>query len=162
MSPLLLLFAWVAPTQAATDEVAFRTIAFGSSRQIKDGGAVVMRDAKALAVYRRRMGTDDHAEPKIDWAREEIVALHAAGVGYGASSIQVVKVRKKADGGLEVEAALDRGSRPATPTPGVTPLLRKEGIYTLIAVPPSRGAITLRVVDPPASSGDRPGTPDSR
>lgn len=146
--------------QASSIEVPFRTLSFGKNPQIKDGGAVVMRSSDSYDAYRKLMNTTEGKKPVVDWGKEQIVALHAVGImGYGPSSIHVVKVLKAPNGSLEINAALDAGNRPATPTPGVVKVLKKEGIYTLIVVPVSKGEVKLRLVDPPASSGDRSGTP---
>ena len=160
MSPIL---AMLLVAQTPTNEVPFRTLAFGSSSQIKEGGAIVMRDAASFEAYRKRMGLDDAKKPKVDWGKEQAVAIHAEGTtGYFSASIHVVKVRKEKDGSLVVDVALDRGNRPATPLPGVTRLPKKDGLYTLIVVPPAKGEVRLRVVAQPASSGDRSDTPGRR
>lgn len=143
-------------------EVAFRTIGIGSNGAIKDGGAVVLRTAAEFDEYRAKMKIEGSKKPKIRWGTEQVIALHAAGVGYGLSSLNVRKVRKKADGSMEVEATVDKGSLPPVPTPGVIPVLRKEGIYAIIVTPPSKGAITLRIVDPPRERSDTSGRNGSR
>jgi len=160
MTAFLLGLVLAMPAQAQTVEVnvPFRSVGFGKNGKIKDGGAVVMRDAKALESYRRMMGTASAKTPVVDWTKEEIVALHTAGVGYGGASLQVSKVRRSASGGYDVEAFLDMGNQPATPTPGVTPVLRREGIYALVVLPKSKGEVTLKVVDPPRDRGDKSGT----
>lgn len=157
MSPVIAAFALLAQTPTPTVEVPFRTVAFGANGQIKDGGAVVIRDAKEFDAYRKKMNLSEGKKPKIDWGKEQIVSLHAAGVGYGGSSLQVSKVWQKADGTLEVEAFLEQGNRPAVPTPGVTQVLRKEGIYVMIVVPPAKGEVALKVIDPPRDRGDKSG-----
>ena len=156
MLPTLLAFATFRQTTPPV-EVHFRTIAFGSNGKIKDGGALVLRDQKAFNAYRKTMGTITGKQPTIDWGTEQLVSLQTVGNLYYPASLQATKVLRKADGSLEVDASLDRGDRPATPTPGVTPILRKFGLYTLIAVPRSTGAVTLRILDQPASSGDNGG-----
>ena len=162
MSPILVAFALVPQTSPTTVEVPFRTVAFGANGRIKDGGAIVIRSAKEFDAYRKRMNTADTKKPTVDWASEQIVAIHAAGVGYGGAALQVSKVRRMENGSLEVEASLDQGSRPAVPTPGVVPILRKEGIYVLIVVPPAKGEVTLRVIDPPRDRGGKSGTSGPR
>ncbi len=157
MSPILAAFALLAQNQNEPVEVPFRTVAFGANGQIKDGGAVVIRDAKAFDEYRKKMNLADGKKPKVDWGKEQVVSLHAAGVGYGGSSLQVSKVWQKADGTLDVEAFLEQGSRPAVPMPGVAQILRKEGIYVMIVVPPAKGEVTLKVIDPPRDRGDKSG-----
>lgn len=170
MSPFLLVFALTAQTPAtpAPVELPFRTIAFGNNGAIKDGGAVVMRSPQEFDAYRKKMGTSDQKRPEVNWSKEQVVALHAAGADFGPATIQVVKVTRKADGNLQVDVAVDRGPRSMTNmlstqnTLGVTPTLRHDGLYTLIAVPPTQGAVTLRVVDPPTRAGDKTGTSGSR
>jgi hypothetical protein len=143
-----LAFVVLAQTPEAVD-VPFRELAFGSNGKIKDGGAIVLRDERELNAYRVRMGTTDAKKPNVDWSKEQIVALHAAGFGNGRPSLQVAKVRRKSDGTLEIEAGLDRGSMSAVPTTGVRPPLKKEGVYSLIAVERTKGAVNLRIVEPP-------------
>lgn len=168
MSPILLLFALGAQTPPSPVELSFRTVAFGSNKNIKDGGAVVMRSAGEFAIYRKKMSTADQKMPSVDWSKEQVVAIHAAGADFGPATIQVVKVTRKADGSLQVDAAVERGPRPminalnTTNSLNVTPTLHHDGLYTLIVVPPTKGAVTLRVVDPPTSSRDKSGTPGSR
>lgn len=153
----LLAFVLVGQAPLGPDEVPFRTIAFGSNGAIKDGGPIVMRDQKAFDVYRKLFGTLTGKQPTIDWSKEQLVALHTVGDLYFPASLQATRVTKKQGGGLEVNAALGRGDRPATPTPGVTPVLRRFGLYTLIAVPRTEGPVSLRIGDQPASSSDKPG-----
>lgn len=149
----------LALTQKADVSVPFRTLSFGSNAAIKDGGAIVMRDAAAFGDYRKRMGMPDGRKPLVDWGKENVVAIHAQGtIPTGTASIHVVSVSKKPDDSLTVDVYLDRGNRPATPTPGVPQVLKQQGFYTLIVVPLFKGGVTLRVTDPPASSGDRNGT----
>ncbi len=163
MSLALLFFVAAAQAPvAAPVEVPFRTVAFGKNGLIKEGGAIVIRNAKEFDAYRKKMRSRDDKKPAVQWGKEQIVAIHAQATGFGPMSLQVLKVRMKPDGSLEVEASIDPGSRPPTPTPGVMMVLKKEGLYTLIAVPPARGEVTLKVVGPPSSSGDRSGTSGSR
>ena len=159
MTAFLLGLVLLMPAQAqpADVEIPFRSVGFGKNGKIKDGGAVVIRDAQALEAYRRTMGSAPARTPAVDWTKEEVVALHTAGVGYGGASLQVSKVRRSVTGKLEVEAFLDMGNQPATPTPGVTPVLRREGIYALIVVAKSKGEVTLKVVDPPRDRADKSG-----
>jgi hypothetical protein len=133
-------------------------VGFGSNGKIKDGGAVVIRNDKAFDIYRKQMGTTQGRKPTVNWAKDEIVALHAVGVGYGGASLQVNQVSRTSNGALQVEAFLDLGSRPATPTPGVTRVLRKEGIYALIVVAQSKGEVTLKIVAPPTTPGGKSGS----
>ncbi|RYG25835.1 hypothetical protein EON82_05635 [bacterium] len=151
----LLVTGQVGPTGS---EIPFRSIGFGKNGKIKDGGAVVMRDVKAFETYRKTMGMVQSRMPAVDWSKEQIVALHTAGVGYGGASLQVSKVRRDSFGVLEVDAFLNMGNQPAVPTPGVTRVLRKEGIYALIVVPSSKGEVKLRVIDPPTNSTGKTGT----
>ena len=139
-------------------EIPFRTVSFGSNGKIKEGGAIVIRDTKAFDAYRTLMGTKDTRKPTIDWTKEELVAIHASGTGYGGASLQVSKVRQKPDGGLEVEAFLNRQGQPAIPNPGSLQVLRKIGIYSIVAVSRTTGDVTLKVVDPPQDRGDKTGT----
>lgn len=149
-------------TSASPNEIPFRTVAFGSNGKIKDGGAVVMRTQAAFDNYRKVMGMLSDKQPTVDWDKEQLVALHTVGNLYEPASLQATKVLKKTDGSLEVDAALGRGDRPATPTPGVQLVLRKVGLYTLIAVPRTKGEVTLKILDQPASSSDRSGTSSPR
>lgn len=158
MIPFLATFAFLfGQVPAEPPTVPFKAIGFGSNGKIKDGGAVVMRNEKAFDLYRKQMGTTGR-KPTVDWAKDQVVALHAVGTGYGGASLQVDKVTKAASGELTVEAFLDLGNRPAVPTPGVIPVLRKEGIYALIVVAQSKGAVTLKVVDPPKTPGGKSGS----
>ncbi len=161
MVPFLALFV-LGQIPASPAEVPFRTVAFGSNGKIKDGGAVVMRDQKAFDTYRKVMGSSDDKQPTIDWSTEQIVALHTVGNLLYPVSLQATKVLRKADGSLEVSATLGRGDRPANPSPGVPQILKKMGLYTLIAVPRSQGEVTLRIMDQPASSSDKNGTSSPR
>lgn len=152
MAPLVLAFALFAQTSTSgvgAVEIPFRTVSFGMNGKIKEGGTRVIRNAKAFDSYRKEMGMDEARKPVIDWSKEQLVAVNAAGIGYGGSAIQVGKVRRKADGSLEIEASLDRSSQPALPQPGVVQVLRKEGIYALVAVAKSTSEATLKIVDPP-------------
>ena len=152
MVPLVLTVALLTQMPAAAAvavEIPFRSVAFGTNGKIKEGGAIVIRDATELKAYRDQMGTTDARKPTVDWSKDQIVAVHAAGTGYGGTSLQVNKVRRKSDGAIEVEAYLDRGSRPAVPTPGLPLALRKEGIYALVAIARSTGTVTLKIVEPP-------------
>ena len=161
MAPLFFAIALLAQAQVPV-EIPFRSVAFGSNGKIKEGGAIVIRDAAALDAYRTQMGTTDVRKPTIDWSKDQIVAVHAAGTGYGGTSLQVNKVRRKADGAIEVEAYLDRGSCPAVPTTGFPMALRKEGIYALVAVSKSTGAVTLKIVEPPRDRPERIGKTSPR
>lgn len=162
MGAFALIVALVLQSPAAATpppvEVPFRNLGFGSNGKIKDGGAVVMRNLAAFNKYRKQMGTDDARLPTIDWAKEEVVAVHAAGVGYGGASLNVSKVRKDANGGLEVEAWLDRGNMTAVPTPGDVHIIRSVGLYALIAVDRQTGPVKLKVIDPPKGRGGKTGT----
>lgn len=158
MSPLLAAFLLAQTPPPPPVEVPFRTVAFGANGQIKDGGAIVIRDAAAFDDYRKRMKMADAKKPTIDWRKEQAIAIHAAGIGYGMASLQISKVWKKADGALEIEAYLDKGNVPAVPTPGVMQVLRKEGLYAMIVVPPAKGEVTLKVVDPPRDRTGKSGT----
>ena len=157
MSPLL-AFILVGQSPLAPNEVPFRTIAFGSNGAIKDGGPIVIRDQKAYDAYRKLLGTLTSKQPTIDWTKDQLIALHTVGNLYYPVSLQATRVTKKPGGGLEVNAALGRGDRPAIQTSAVPPVLRKFGLYTLIAVPRFDGPVSLRIGDQPASSSDKPGT----
>lgn len=162
MLSTLLAFAIAGQTAAPTTEVPFRTLAFGKSGEIKDGGAFVMRTQKELDAYRTKMKMRDTKPVSVVWGKEQVVALHAQGTSYGPVSLQVVKVTMAPDGSLTVEMAVQSGNMPAMPTPGVVRLPRKQGLFSLIAVPRARGAVTPKLVDPPSSSGDKSDTPGSR
>ena len=83
MSPLLtiVLLAQTPVEAPVAVEIPFRSVAFGSNGKIKDGGAIVIRDAAAFDAYRTQMGTTAGRKPTIDWDKEQIVAVHAAGTG---------------------------------------------------------------------------------
>lgn len=160
MTAFVLAYALLAPPQIVPveAEIPFRSVGFGKNGKIKDGGAIVIRDAKALESYRTSMGMAAARRPAVDWTKEQIVALHTAGVGYGGASLQVSKVRRNGSGSLDVEAFLDTGNQPPVPTPGVARVLRREGIYALIVVPSSQGEVKLKVIDPPKGRGGTNGT----
>ena len=158
MIPFVLGVLLLGQATPASVTIPFKVVGFGSNGKIKDGGAVVIRSEKALDGYRKLMGTTQGRKPKVDWSKDQIVALHAVGTGYGGASLQVNKVSRESNGSLEIEAFLDLGSRPATPTPGVVHVLRKEGIYALVVVSQSKGEVTLKVVDPPKIPGGKSGS----
>ncbi len=154
---LLVLFGQSKPAPPLTT-IPFKVVGFGSNGKIKEGGAIVIRSDKALDAYRKQMATTQGRKPTVNWSTDQIVALHAVGTGYGGASLQVNKVSRADNGSLQIEAFLDLGSRPATPTPGVMPVLRREGIYALVVVSQSKGEVVLKIIDPPTTPGGKSGS----
>jgi hypothetical protein len=124
-------------------ELPFRTLETGNRSGLVEPGVFALRSQAELRAYLRKRENGDRPEPKVDWAKNMVIAVHSSQKPTSGYSLRALKVVRESANRARVEVSLDR--------PPADAILLQVITYPFVVVETAKfpGKVEVKLMTPP-------------
>ncbi|HWD41999.1 MAG TPA: hypothetical protein VG944_24380 [Fimbriimonas sp.] len=128
------------------DEVSFTQIETGFNSPITKAGVYVIKSADEYKAYLKKIDELDQKQPKIDWTKYQVLAIHMQGTTQQGLAVDVKRLHLTKPGNVDIELKIDK-PQDHTGLTRANVIRERQYPYLIIQTPKMQAKWTIQIVN---------------